>query len=126
MEQSDETTDEPDNAIIKYICKKNLKMIVKYDLNGEQITEEVRGDYRRVCISADAINVEVRFQVRRPLWGDIMKYDRFQKTWCKPYTPHIFRYPRAVDRTFIIEGFLRWEAVMRVSNQYHEETNEMS
>ena len=126
LEQSDETTDEPDSVTIKYICKKNLKMIVTYDLHGEKIKEEVIGDDRRVHISADAKKVEVRFQVRRPLWGDIMKYDRFQKIWCKPYTPHIFQYQRAVDRTFTVKGPLRWEAVMRVSNEYHEETEEMS
>ena len=126
LKQSDETINEPDNVIIKYICKKNLKMIVTYNLHEEQIREEVSGDNRRVSIPADAISVEVRFQVRRPLWGDIMKYDRFRKTWCKPYTPHIFQYQRAVHRTFTVKGPLRWEAVMRVSNEYHEETEEMS
>ena len=102
------------------------KMIVTYLLNGEQIKEEVSGSGRIVEIPLDARQVKVRFQVRRPAWGDIMKYDRFKKQWCKPYKPHVFCYetpPR--ERTFTISGNLWWEAVMRVSNEYDKETCEM-
>ena len=102
-------------------------MIVTYLLNGEQIEEEVSGNGRIVVeIPLDARQVKVRFQVRRPAWGDIMKYDRFKKMWCKPSEPHVFCYEKPpLARTFTISGNLWWEAVMRVSDEYHEETLEM-
>ena len=102
------------------------KMIVAYLLNGKQIEEEVSDSGGRVKIPLDARQVKVKFQVRRPAWGDIMKYDRFKKTWCKPYEPHVFQYEEPpLGRTFTISGNLWWEAVMRVSDEYHEETHEM-
>ena len=102
------------------------KMIVTYLLNGKQIEEEVSGSGGRVKIPLDARQVKVKFQVRRPAWGDIMKYDRFKKTWCKPYEPHVFQYEEPpLERSFTISGNLWWEAVMRVSDEYHEETHEM-
>ena len=104
-------------------------MIVTYHLNGGKNTKEVSGDGKRVNISAAATDITVRFQVRRPFWGDIKKYDRFQKRWVKEnnrYIPHIFQYKKATDRTFIIDGPLWWEAVMRITNERHDETNEMS
>ena len=105
-----------------WICK----MIVTYLLNGKQIEEEVSDSGGRVKIPLDARQVKVKFQVRRPAWGDIMKYDRFKKTWCKPYEPHVFCYKKPpIERTFTISGNLWWEAVMRVSDEYHEETGEM-
>lgn len=61
----------------------------------------------------------------RPGWGDIFKYDRFRRCWCKPDQPHVFRYDTPPIRTFTISGNLWWEAVMRVSNEYHEETKEL-
>jgi hypothetical protein len=120
--------DEPPDVMIKYISTgaRFSKMIVTWYLNGEEKKEEVSGDGKRVYISADATDIEVRFQVQRPLWGDIMKYDRFKKTWCEPFTPHIFRYKKAVDRTFTLSGPLGWEAVTRISDEHHEETYEMS
>ena len=102
------------------------KMIITYLLNGEQIKEEVSGSGRIVKIPLNARQVKVRFQVRRPAWGDIMTYDRFEKTWCKPYEPHVFCYEKPpLERTFTISGNLWWEAVMRVSDEYHAETREM-
>ena len=102
------------------------KMIITYSFYGEEIKKEVIESGTIVKIPADARQIEVRFQVRRPCWGDIMKYDRFNKTWCKPYEPHVFRYETPpLRRTFTISGNLWWEAVMRVSDEYHEETGEM-
>ena len=102
------------------------KMVVTYSLHGKENKKEMSGNGRKVKIPSAAKQVEVRFQVRRPFWGDIMKYDRFNETWCKPYEPHVFRYERPpLERTFTISGNLRQEAVMRVSNEYHEETFEM-
>ena len=127
-EQSDGMNESHEEMTIKYRSKGAWvsKMMVSYVSNGKKIIKEVSGDGKRVCISAEATDIEVRFQVRRPFWGDIMKYDRFEKSWCESNKPHIFHYEKAVDRTFTISGPLWWEAVMRVSNEYHEETMEMN
>lgn len=116
----------PDGKV-KYISEGDWisKMIVNFSHNGERVTEEVRGSGKSIDIPSSARNVEVRFRVRRPLWGDIVKYDRFQKCWCKPYEPHVFRFDTPPVRTFTISGNLWWEAVMRVSDEYHEETMEI-
>ena len=101
-------------------------MLVNYLLNGEPIEEEKSGSGRIIKVPLTATDVEVKFQVSRPRWGYVMKYDRFEKMWCKPYEPHVFRYKEPpLERTFTISGNLWWEAVMRVSDEYHEETKEM-
>ena len=101
-------------------------MVVSYFLNGEKVVEEARGSGSSVDIPSVARNIEVKFQVRRPFWGDICKYDRFGGLWCKSYNPHVFYYDSPPTlRTFTISGGLWYEAVMRVSNEYHEETKEM-
>ena len=79
------------------------------------------GSGKFVIVPSTARQVEVRFQVRRPFWGDIMKYDRLQKCWCQPTQPHEFRYDTPQNRTFTISGNLWWEAVMHVSNDLHDE-----
>ena len=119
------TVKQPEEATFR--CKSegawDSKMIVTYLLNGK---EEVNGSGKTVKIPLDAKQLEVRFQVRHPFWRNIKKYDRFTKTWCKPYEPHVFRYEKPpLERTFTISGYLGWEAVMRVSDEYHEETGEM-
>ena len=82
-------------------------MIVTYLLNGKQIEEEVSDSGGKVEIPLDARQVKVKFQVRRPAWGDIVKYDRLKKTWCKPYEPHEFQYEKPpLERTFTISGNL--------------------
>ena len=123
------TAEEPQKATFRYRSEGAWfsKMIVTYLLNDRNIKEEVSGSGRIVKIPSDARQVKVRFQVRRPFWGDIMKYDRFKKKWCEPYEPHVFYYEKPpLERTFTISGNLWWEAVMRVSDEYHEETNEIS
>ena len=128
-ETNEEGTDqEQPNATFRYKSEGAWisKMIVTYSLHGKENKEEVSGNGRKVKIPSDAKQIEVRFQVYRPVWGDVMKYDRFKKTWCKPYEPHVFRYERPpLERTFTISGNLGWEAVTRVSDEYHEETGEM-
>ena len=100
------------------------KMVVKYSLNSEPIEKEVNGSGKIIRIPLTATHVEVKFQV--PLWGYIMKYDRFEEKWCKPYKPHVFRYEKPpLQRTFTISGNLGWGAVTRVSDEYDEETREM-
>ena len=102
-------------------------MVVSYVLNkNEKIVKEVLGSGSSVDIPSVARDIEVKFQVQRPFWGDICKYDRFGGFWCKPYQPHVFCYDSPpIHRTFTISGGLWYEAVMRVSNEYHEETKEM-
>ena len=113
---------------VKYISKGawSSKMVVSYVLNNEKKVEEVHGSGSSVDIPSVARNIKVKFQVRRPFWGDICKYDRFLGCWCQPYQPHVFCYDSPpTHRTFTISGGLWWEAVMRVSDEYHEETKEM-
>ena len=116
------------NGKVKYISKGAWfsKMIVSYVLNEETIVKEVRGSGSLVDIPSVARDIEVKFQVRRPFWGDIWKYDRFGGYWCEPYQPHVFCYDSPpIHRTFTISGGLWYEAVMRVSDEYHEETKQM-
>ena len=112
---------------IKYISEGAWmsKMIVSFFLNGKKTTQQVRGSRKFVTIPSYARGIEVKFQVRRPFWGDVMKYNRFKKAWLRPYEPHVFRYDKPANRTFTISGNLWWEAVMGVTNEYHEETKEL-
>lgn len=122
-----ETDGQPKDGKVKYISNGAWfsKMVVTFFENSEKVTEEVKGSGRSINIPSSAREIEVRFQVRRPFWGDICKYDRFNKSWFRPDEPHIFRYDTPPIRTFTISGNLWWEAVMRVSDEYHEETEEM-
>ena len=125
--RDEETAEYPEEGTVRYKSEGTWisKMVVTYSLNGEQIEEETKGSGRIIRIPLNAKQVEVKFQVRRPLWGDIMKYDRFEKKWQEPYEPHVFQYEKPpLQRTFTISGKLWWEAVTRVSDEYHEETGE--
>ena len=116
------------NGKVKYISKGAWfsKMVVSYFSNDEKVVEEVRGSGSSVDIPSVARDIQVKFQVQRPFWGDIYKYDRFGGSWWKPDEPHVFCYDSPpIHRTFTISGGLWYEAVMRVSNEYHEETKEM-
>lgn len=116
------------NGKVKYISKGAWfsKMVVSYVLNEKKIVKEARGSGSSVDIPSVARNIEVKFQVKRPFWGDICKYDRFRGRWCKPAQSHVFCYDSPpIHRTFTISGGLWYEAVMRVSNEHHEETQEM-
>ena len=119
---------EETNGKVKYISEGawHSKMVVSYFLNGHEVVEEACGSGSSVDIPSVARNIKVKFQVRRPFWGDICKYDRFSGFWCKPYQPHVFCYDSPpIHRTFIISGGLWYEALMRVTDEYHEETKEM-
>ena len=119
---------EPQKATFRYGSegKWMSKMIVTYLLNGNQIKKEVSGSGGTVKIPLDARQVEVRFQVCCSAWQDVMKYDRFNKKWYKPHEPHVFCYETPpLERTFTIGCVQVWAAVMRVSDEHHEETGEM-
>lgn len=116
------------NGKVKYISEGAWfsKMVVSYFLNGEKVVEEARDSGSSVDIPSVARNIKVKFQVRRPFWGDICKYDRFGGVWYKPYQPHVFYYDSPpIHRTFTISGCLWYEAVTSVTDEYHEETKEI-
>ena len=119
----------PTDGIIRYISKGYWfsKMVISYVdvLNGENVTLERRGNGSQVTIPSTAERIEVRFKVLHPPWRDIQKYDRFQRCWCEPRKAHIFYYDIPPTRTFTISGPLYWEAVMKVADQYSNETKEM-
>ena len=120
---------EDEDCKVKYISEGIWfsKMVVSYFLEGERITQEVCGSGKSVTFPRNrTTQLEVKFQVRRPFWGDIKKYDRLEKRWYKPYEPHVFKFNTPPPlRTFTISGGLWHEAVMTVSDEYHDETKEM-
>ena len=120
-------SDQLEDMEIKYISEGawTSRMIVSFFLDGKKTTQQVSGSGKFVTIPSRARDIEVKFQVRRPFWGDVMKYNRFREAWFRPYEPHVFRYDKPTNRTFTISGNLWWEAVMGVTNEYHDETKEL-
>lgn len=120
-------SDQLEDMEIKYISEGawTSRMIVSFFLDGKKTTKPVSGSGKFVTIPSRAKDIEVKFQVRRPFWGDVMKYNRFREAWVQPYEPHVFRYDKPTNRTFTISGNLWWEAVMGVTNEYHDETKEL-
>lgn len=119
----------PTDGIIRYISTGYWfsKMAISYvdALNGENVTLESKGNGSQVTIPSTAERIEVRFKVLHPPWRDIQKYDRFEGCWCEPYEAHIFYYDTPPTRTFTIGGPLYWEAVIKITDQYSNETEEM-
>ena len=101
------------------------KMVVTYILENKEQTKEVSESGNSIDIPAQARQIKVRFQVGRPAWDDVLKYDRFQRCWCKPYQAHVFKFDFPPIRTFTISGYLFFEAVMKVTNEYHDDTKDM-
>lgn len=123
-----EVSDTAEDCKIKYISDGPWvsKMVVSYFLKGERVTQEVRGSGKSVTVPGNAAQLEVKFQVMRPFWGDLKKYHRSERHWCQPDQPHVFKFNTPPPlRTFTISGGLWYEAVMRVSDEYHDETGEM-
>ena len=120
-------SDQREEIKIKYISEGAWisRMIVSFFLDGKKTTQQVSGSGKFVTIPSRARDIEVKFEVRRPFWGDVMKYNRFREAWFRPYEPHVFRYDKPTNRTFTISGNLWWEAVMGVTNEYHDETKEL-
>ena len=115
---------------IGYLCERRWvsKMIVKYvNDQREEVQKEVRGSGKSIDLPETARDVQVRFQVMRfpGKWCDVKKYDRFNKCWCEPTEPHIFKYKRSITRTFTIGGPLYFEAVLKVTGEFYEELHEM-
>jgi len=123
-----EVSDIAEDCKLKYISYGPWfsKMVVSYSLKGERVTQEVCRSGKSVTVPGNAAQLEVKFQVMRPFWGDLKKYHRFERRWCEPDQPHVFKFNTPPPlRTFTISGGLWYEAVMRVSDEYHDETGEM-
>ncbi|KAK2552862.1 hypothetical protein P5673_025808 [Acropora cervicornis] len=123
-----EVSDTAEDCKLKYISYGPWfsKMVVSYSLKGERVTQEVCRSEKSVTVPGNAAQLEVKFQVMRPFWGDLKKYHRFERRWCEPDQPHVFKFNTPPPlRTFTISGGLWYEAVMRVSDEYHDETGEM-
>ena len=103
------------------------QMIVSYIQDDKEVTKKVRGNRKQIKLTGNAKEIKVRFKIWRPSsgWGHVNKYNRFARWWCQPYEPHVFHYPTPVTRTFTIEGTLWWEAVMKVTDEHHNEKDDI-
>ena len=120
-----------ESGIFKYISKGwwyngSSKMVVSYLLYGQRFTREVRGNGKQIEIPCLAKKIDVHFEIFGLTWRTISRYDRFKRCWFVPYEPHVFHFATPVIRTFTIDGILGWEAVMKVTDEHHNETNELS
>ena len=119
-------------GLIMYICNgwwlpALSQMIVSYIQDDKEVTKKVRGNRKQIKLTENAKEIKVRFKIWRPTsgWGHVNKYNRFARWWCQPYEPHVFHYPTPVTRTFTIEGTLWWEAVMKVTDEHHNEKEDI-
>ena len=103
------------------------QMIVSYIQDDKEVTKKVRGNRKQIKLTENSKEIKVRFKIWRPTsgWGHVNKYNRFARWWCQPYEPHVFHYPTPVTRTFTIEGTLWWEAVMKVTDEHHNEKDDI-
>ncbi|CAH3187098.1 unnamed protein product [Porites lobata] len=103
------------------------QMIVSYIEDDKEVTKKVRGNRKQIKLTENSKDIKVRFKIWRPTsgWGHVNKYNRFARWWCQPYEPHIFHYPTPVTRTLTIEGTLWWEAVMKVTDEHHNEKDDI-
>ena len=120
-----------ESGIFKYISKGwwyngSSKMVVSYLLYGQRFTREVRGNGKQIEIPSLAKKIDVHFEIFGLTWRTISRYDRFKRCWFVPYEPHVFHFATPVIRTFTIDGILGWEAVVKVTDEHHNETNELS
>ncbi|XP_068714574.1 uncharacterized protein [Montipora foliosa] len=130
IDDNREQENRPKVGVMKYVSdgwwySGFSEMVVSFLLNGKTFKKKVTGKRKQVKIPGRATQIEVSFKIWRPPWGDILKYDRFKRCWCEPKEPHVFRYPTPVHRTFTTEGTLWWEAVMKVTDEHHNETEDM-
>ena len=122
---------EAKSGILKYISKGWWyngwsKMVVSYLLHRQRFTREVRGNGKQIKIPCLAKKIYVHFEIFGLTWRTISRYDRFKRCWFVPYEPHVFHFATPVTRTFTIGGILGREAVMKVTDEHHNETNELS
>ncbi|VDI31717.1 Hypothetical predicted protein [Mytilus galloprovincialis] len=116
------------NARFKYISEGlwKSKMIVEYRYNNKPMQTETSGSGTAIEIPIDAEDVKVYFKVMRFIstWCDLKKWDRFEKQWFDE--PHIFTYKCPPEqRTFTLSGSLYFEGVTHISNEMHDDVNEI-
>ena len=122
---------EAKSGILKYISKGWWyngwsKMVVSYVLHRQRFTREVRGNGKQIKIPCLAKKIYVHFEILGLTWRTISRYDRFKRCWFVPCEPHVFHFATPVTRTFTIGGIPGREAVMKVTDEHHNETNELS
>ena len=104
------------------------RMAVKYTIGNVPYPEKfAEGSHSVVEIPGNSSNIEVRFEVMRFIktWCDVKKYDRKNKTWCKPTVPHVFKFTNPASYTFTLEGDLYYEAVMKITNEHYDDVDLM-
>ncbi|CAG2188098.1 unnamed protein product [Mytilus edulis] len=116
------------SARFKYISEGlwKSKMIVEYRCNNKPLQKETSGSGTAIEIPIDAEDVKVYFKVMRFIitWCDLKKWDRFENQWFDE--PHIFTYECPPEqRTFTISGSLYFERVTHISNEMHDDVNEI-
>lgn len=101
-------------------------MIVEYKVNGDFKTEETFGSGSAIEIPIVAENVQVHFKVMRFIatWCDVKRWDRYNQQWYDK--PHIFTYECPPEqRTFTLDGSLYYERVTQITNEMHDDVNDM-
>ncbi|XP_071143840.1 uncharacterized protein [Mytilus edulis] len=116
------------SARFKYISNGHWKskMIVEYKVNGDFKTEETFGSGSAIEIPIVAENVQVHFKVMRFIatWCDVKRWDRYNQQWYDK--PHIFTYECPPEqRTFTLDGSLYYERVTQITNEMHDDVNDM-
>ena len=114
-------SDQLEDMKIKYISEGAWisRMIVSFFLDGKKTTQQVSGSGKFVTIPSRARDIEVKFQVRRPFWGDVMKCNRLERpgfnlmSHMSSGTKNLLtvRLPSAV----ICGGKLLWESPMNTT-----------
>lgn len=72
------------NGQVKYIYEGRhwCKMVASYILENKEQTEEVIESAKALLALVQARQIKVRFQEERLAWNDVVKYGRFQRSWC--------------------------------------------
>lgn len=102
------------------------KMIVEYTENKGTHQKKETTSGIALEIPTDAKKIKVYFQVMRfiSVWCDVKKWNRFEKKWYDE--PHIFKYEQPPEqRRFTIDGPLYFEGVIHVTDEKHDDVNEM-
>lgn len=102
------------------------RMVVEYTENKGTHQKKETTSGVALEIPTDAKNIKVYFQVMRfiSVWCDVKKWNRFEKKWYDE--PHIFKYEQTPEqRRFTVDGPLYFEGVIHVTDEKHDDVNEM-
>lgn len=101
-------------------------MIVEYKVNGCSPQKIIAESGTSIEIPMVSKEVKIFFKVMRFIstWCDVKKWDRFPKQWFDE--PHMFKYERPPEqRIFILDGSLYFERVTGVTNEMHDDVNDI-